>query len=114
MVIDDLANRLHECELLLDQNYLADSKKYAQLLPKDAKTLIGPKYALIRDEFSVVRKRLAGPTESLVKRIAVGFGGVDPGNLAPSQHSGHPESTNGIRGNPEMTRHGQEECKQAV
>jgi len=43
MVIDDLANRNHDCDLLLDQNLIANFKnRYKNLLPKYCNTLLGP------------------------------------------------------------------------
>ena len=45
-VIDDLANRKHNCDLLIDQNYHRDlNHRYEKLIPNDAITLLGPKYA---------------------------------------------------------------------
>lgn len=52
MVIDDLANRRHCCDLLLDQNYYdAADKRYERLVPETCRQLLGPQYALLRDEF---------------------------------------------------------------
>jgi UDP-2,4-diacetamido-2,4,6-trideoxy-beta-L-altropyranose hydrolase len=78
MVIDDLADRQHECDLLLDQNYYQDMEtRYDGLLPKSCVKLLGPKYALLRDEFIEAPKtRQFG----IVKKIFVSFGGVDATN----------------------------------
>ena len=79
MVIDDLADRAHDCDLLLDQNYLQDPTRYDTLLPAGCRKLLGPAYALLRDEFG--RAREAWPRETgEVKRIFVFFGGTDPTN----------------------------------
>lgn len=52
MVIDDLANRKHHCDLLLDGNLLPNStSRYESLVPKDCITLLGPQYTLLREEF---------------------------------------------------------------
>ncbi|MEE2693503.1 MAG: UDP-2,4-diacetamido-2,4,6-trideoxy-beta-L-altropyranose hydrolase [Pseudomonadota bacterium] len=52
MVIDDLANRKHHCELLLDQNYYIYPKdRYKNLLPHNCNKLLGPRFALLREEF---------------------------------------------------------------
>ena len=56
MVIDDLANRHHDCEILLDQNLGADSEVYMKLVPRDCKLFLGPKYALLRPEFKMLRE----------------------------------------------------------
>ncbi|ATG91328.1 UDP-2,4-diacetamido-2,4,6-trideoxy-beta-L-altropyranose hydrolase [Methylomonas koyamae] len=81
MVIDDLADRRHDCDLLLDQN-LQDQTgqtRYDGLLPATAIKLIGPKYALLRPEFKSLRATARTRTGA-VKRVLVFFGGGDPSN----------------------------------
>lgn len=52
MVIDDLANRKHFCDVLLDQNYYVNSRdRYKAIVQKKTILCLGPKYALLRDEF---------------------------------------------------------------
>ncbi|GEK33620.1 UDP-2,4-diacetamido-2,4,6-trideoxy-beta-L-altropyranose hydrolase [Kurthia sibirica] len=52
MVIDDLANRNHQCDLLLDQNYYKDyQQRYSNLLADKTIQCVGPSYALLREEF---------------------------------------------------------------
>ena len=80
MVIDDLADRKHDCDLLLDQNLHADMEtRYESLVPPNCLKLLGPKYALLRPEFSEARKNLK-KRDGSVKRILIFFGGSDPGN----------------------------------
>lgn len=80
MVIDDLANRNHACDLLLDQNLYDDMKKrYHGLVPNTCLQLLGPKNSLLRKEFAQVRKVLRR-REGKVRRILVSFGGSDPTN----------------------------------
>jgi UDP-2,4-diacetamido-2,4,6-trideoxy-beta-L-altropyranose hydrolase len=80
MVIDDLANRAHDCDLLLDQNLYADMEtRYTDLVPSHCQLLLGPKYALLRPEFREARKNLR-TRDGTVKRILVFFGGTDPTN----------------------------------
>lgn len=55
-VIDDLANRRHHCDLLLDQNLGRMCGDYRELVPPDCELLIGPTYALLRDDFSKLRE----------------------------------------------------------
>jgi UDP-2,4-diacetamido-2,4,6-trideoxy-beta-L-altropyranose hydrolase len=80
LVIDDLANRRHDCDLLLDQNmYDGIEDRYGPLVPAHCRQLIGPRFALLRPEFAEVRDRTArkaGP----VARLLVSFGGVDVTN----------------------------------
>jgi UDP-2,4-diacetamido-2,4,6-trideoxy-beta-L-altropyranose hydrolase len=59
LVIDDLANRRHDGDLLLDQNYApAGTTRYQGLLPPGARTLLGPAYALLRPEYAQHRQTL--------------------------------------------------------
>ena len=80
MVIDDLANRPHDCDLLLDQNYYHDlDRRYHRLVPEQCVTLLGPAYVLLRPEFADARQRLR-LRDGSVRRILVFFGGSDPAN----------------------------------
>ncbi len=81
MVIDDLANRPHDCNLLLDQNLYADSKsRYNGLVPDHCKKLLGPQYALLRTEFATACNNLRHRDGS-IKRIMISMGGADPHNV---------------------------------
>ena len=80
MVIDDLADRAHDCDLLLDQNFYKNlESRYDSLLPAWCKKLLGPKYAILRPEFREARKNLR-KRDGYVKRIMIFFGGSDPTN----------------------------------
>lgn len=80
MVIDDLANRAHDCDLLLDQNYYRDIEhRYDGLLPLTCRKLLGPEYALLRPEFHQAKKNLR-KRDGKIRRILVFFGGSDPSN----------------------------------
>lgn len=80
MVIDDLANRPHDCDLLLDQNfYRNQDQRYQGLLPEHCITLLGPAYVLLRPEFAEAKQRLK-VRDGTIKRILVFFGGSDPTN----------------------------------
>ena len=74
MVIDDLANRKHDCDLLLDQNLIADYRnRYKNLLPKNCSTLLGPEFALLQNNYK--KLHLSAPSRrGPVKRILVYFG----------------------------------------
>ncbi len=78
MVVDDLADRPHDCDLLLDQNLYKNMKtRYDGLVPARCRKLLGPGYALLRPEFREARKCLK-EREGRVRRILVFFGGSDP------------------------------------
>lgn len=80
MVIDDIADRKHDCDVLLDQNFYADMQtRYAGKVPEHCQLLLGPRYALLRDEFRKLREQVK-PRTGPVKRILVFFGGVDADN----------------------------------
>lgn len=80
LVVDDLANRPHDCDLLLDPNdYENAEQRYATLVPPHAVKLLGPTYALLREEFRTVRKKDRSKTRK-IERILVFFGGSDPTN----------------------------------
>lgn len=79
MVIDDLADRAHECELLLDQGFYgeATATRYDELVPDRAKKLLGPRYALVAREFAELRDKI-DTREGTIRRVLVFFGGSDP------------------------------------
>lgn len=80
MVIDDLANRLHECDLLLDQNYHEEgARRYAGLVSSLCRVLVGPKFAILAREFAAAHV-VARPRDAGVARVLVYFGGSDPRN----------------------------------
>ena len=77
MVIDDLANRRHDCDILLDQNfYLNKDVRYAGLVPEHCKMLLGPEHALLREEFYEAKKHLR-KRDGTIKNILVFYGGSD-------------------------------------
>jgi UDP-2,4-diacetamido-2,4,6-trideoxy-beta-L-altropyranose hydrolase len=80
MVIDDLANRAHDCDVLLDQNLSPNFEtRYDALVPGHARKLLGPKYALLRPEFYEARGRLRA-RDGQIRSILISFGGSDPSN----------------------------------
>jgi UDP-2,4-diacetamido-2,4,6-trideoxy-beta-L-altropyranose hydrolase len=81
MVIDDLANRRHDSDVLLDQNYSTEGgRRYFNLVPETCTRLIGPHYALLRPEYAAYRKTMR-PRDGQVDRVLVFLGGSDPQNL---------------------------------
>lgn len=79
MVIDDLANRPHDCDLLLDQNVLSAGNPYQGRVPAGSRVYLGPRYALLRHAFAEERSR-AAPRSGAMQRVFVSFGGSDPRN----------------------------------
>lgn len=79
-VIDDLANRDHDCDLLIDPNLQSEElDRYSGRIPFESLRLIGPQYALLRDEFAKQRGTLR-VRDGVVRRILIFFGGTDPTN----------------------------------
>nr|WP_246237955.1 UDP-2,4-diacetamido-2,4,6-trideoxy-beta-L-altropyranose hydrolase [Pseudomonas akapageensis] len=76
-VIDDLANREHDADLLLDQNFTASAALYAPYLREGCRTLLGPHFALIRPEFCREPRAIT----ARARRVLVNFGGFDPAGL---------------------------------
>jgi UDP-2,4-diacetamido-2,4,6-trideoxy-beta-L-altropyranose hydrolase len=80
MVIDDLADRRHDCDILLDQNYYNKrDDRYKSLLPVHCLKLLGPQHVLLRPEFYRERQRLR-KRDGIIRQILVFFGGSDPSN----------------------------------
>lgn len=82
LVIDDLADRPHYCDLLLDQNLGSRPEHYAALVPARCRVLTGPNYALLRPEFAAMRpyslqRRQAQPE---LRHLLITMGGVDQPN----------------------------------
>lgn len=77
LVIDDLADRKHDADLLLDQNlYPSMDQRYSALISNGCRTLLGPTYALLRREF--VDERISIRTRSnKIQKIFIFFGGSD-------------------------------------
>ena len=81
MVIDDLADRQHDCDLLLDQNYGSSAERYRGLVPADCAQYCGPKYALLKPVYARRRAQLPA-SNGHVRRVLIYFGGgPDAGNL---------------------------------
>ena len=83
LVIDDLANRDHDCDVLVDQTLGRAARDYAALVPAAAIVLAGTAYALLRVEFDALRPRAlerraaaASPTRVLVSLGSTDLGGV--------------------------------------
>lgn len=82
MVIDDLANRSHNCEILLDQNYFGEhgsEQRYISYVPQKTQLFLGPKYALLQPGYALLKKMLprnGGP----ISRVLVFMGNTDEEN----------------------------------
>ena len=84
MVIDDLADRDHDCDLLLDQTLGRQAADYGDRTAEDCRLLLGPDYALLRPAFATRRAAaLARRKGGGLRRILVSLGASDPHNVTP-------------------------------
>ena len=81
MVIDDLADRPHQCDLLLDQTFGRDGEDYRALVPASCRLLCGSQHALLRTEFAALRPySLERRAEPQLRQLLITMGGVDKDN----------------------------------
>jgi UDP-2,4-diacetamido-2,4,6-trideoxy-beta-L-altropyranose hydrolase len=83
MVIDDLANRIHDCDILLDQTFGRNKLDYKQLVPSYCQLLLGSKNALLRPDFKKFRSSALQRRKrySSICNILVSMGGMDEENI---------------------------------
>lgn len=81
MVIDDLADRHHACNLLLDQTFGRGEADYRPLVPAHCALLCGSRYALLRPEFAALRPySLQRRAQPALRELLITMGGVDKNN----------------------------------
>lgn len=82
-VIDDLADRTHDCDFLLDQNLYENMEaRYRHRVPAAARCFLGPRFALLRDDVRMARS-LPRPSSPPPWRIVAFFGATDVGQMVP-------------------------------
>ena len=82
MVIDDLADRKHQCDILLDQTFGRQQGDYLAFTTKGCELLLGSQYALLRPEFSKWRPySIERRSHSEFKQLLINMGGVDVNNV---------------------------------
>lgn len=83
MVIDDLADRQFDCDVLLNQNLGSQKEDYQGKLPSDCELLLGCDYALLRTEFAELRKQTKEKRMNTkeIKNILINMGGSDNNNV---------------------------------
>lgn len=83
LVIDDLADRPLDCDLLLDQTFGRDEAPYRARVPRGARMLLGTSHALLRPEFARLRPAaLQRRRKAPAQRVLVSFGGMDVQNMS--------------------------------
>ncbi len=82
MVIDDLADRQHDCDVLLDQNMVPElEKRYKNRVPPDCTCLLGPHFALLQPLYASMHQQQV-KKQDRPQRILAFFGGVDQHDLS--------------------------------
>jgi UDP-2,4-diacetamido-2,4,6-trideoxy-beta-L-altropyranose hydrolase len=85
LAIDDLANRKHDADIVLDQNYHHDyESRYDRLIPSSCVRLLGPQYTLLRPQFEQTRRKLSklkSIKRSDTENWMVYMGGIDDQNV---------------------------------
>jgi UDP-2,4-diacetamido-2,4,6-trideoxy-beta-L-altropyranose hydrolase len=83
VTIDDLANRRHDCDVLVDHGAGRLTAHYAGLVPAGCEILAGPRYALLRPEFRTLRPRaLARRGAAAAQRLLIAMGLTDVGGVS--------------------------------
>jgi len=81
LVIDDLHNRRHYCDLLLDQNLIFDGESYyRKFVPKHCELLLGPRFNILRGEFATAYRQKKEVQQKQRMKLLVSFGGSDSEN----------------------------------
>lgn len=94
LVVDDLADRSHECDLLLDTTPGRAGESYQGLVPHECQLLLGPEYTLLREEFAMRRVEVLARRgqKTTIDRILVSFGLTDPSGVTAHAVQGVLES----------------------
>jgi len=79
IVIDDFLNRVHNCDLFINQNINTSKNLLDRKIPKNCKKLLGLEYVLLRKEFMDIKK-IVKKHSGEVNRIFISFGGSDKNN----------------------------------
>jgi UDP-2,4-diacetamido-2,4,6-trideoxy-beta-L-altropyranose hydrolase len=83
LVIDDLGDRKHKCDYLLDQTFNCSVEKYQDLVPSQCTFMLGTRFALLRSEFQISTNAIINARDAITENtILIMFGGTDPDNLS--------------------------------
>ena len=77
LALDDLPDRSHDCDIILNQNFYSDPDSiYEGIVPSHCQKLIGPSFSLLHSTYRELRQSLR-EHDGTVKRILVFFGSSD-------------------------------------
>lgn len=78
LVIDDLNQDPHSCDILVDQKFAKEEteNRYQSLVPQDCLKLLGPQFALLAPEYTQeIQYKMRGQQEKLQVLFSIGGGG---------------------------------------
>lgn len=83
LALDDLPSRAHDADFLLDATPRASDDAYRAVVPSTCSLLVGPRFALLRPQFSKARAEALARREARVapRRLLVSMGMTDPNNV---------------------------------
>ncbi len=83
LVIDDLANRYYDCDLLIDQSYKREEKEYQNYVKKECKLLTGTNYTLLDERYSYLRIKALNRRRNIsnIENIFISVGSIDNYNI---------------------------------
>jgi len=83
LVIDDLANRNHQCDYLVDTAIGRTLEEYEALVSENCECLIGPNFSILKQEFTYLRKHAEQKRikQNKIEHVLVAMGGTDPKKL---------------------------------
>lgn len=84
LAFDDEANKIHDCDFIIDQNAGHTPAHYSGRTPCGCKVLAGGEYALLRPQFPAARQtaKINKAKTFRPDKIVVSFGLTDPMNLS--------------------------------
>lgn len=81
LVLDDLPNRAHDCDVLMDQTLGRTAADYSGLVPASCDVLAGTTYALLRPQFA--RRRQVAAPGGKIRKVVLTLGMTDPAQMIP-------------------------------
>jgi UDP-2,4-diacetamido-2,4,6-trideoxy-beta-L-altropyranose hydrolase len=79
--LDDLPNRPHDADILLDQSGGRDAKDYQHFLPEYCQLLLGPNFSLLRPQFSTEPENSGATSDLKREGLFVSMGATDTDNF---------------------------------
>lgn len=82
-VIDDLADRPHACDVLIDSTYKRNPADYKNLVPQNCILLCGAIYAMLRPQFAGMRNESLQQKSKISNppRVLISLGSTNVGNV---------------------------------